>query len=269
MEFLEPTREDSFLCANYQAVYDALVEAETKAEEFVNKTYAGTTKPTIYTSELTPLRVQLEQVIGELQRENKIWVQKERLALESLTLKEIASSEELQTLESLHREYTKNEQALAGVDARVKEIEVVFAKAAAARSKDDAPAKPPKNAAALDAEKTALIAQKEQRVGLLEKIKKAFLAAKEKVVAFVQKMKERGFLEKALQLHKDFAKAWEFAQKLFGEGKELVNEIKEVLKDASNPQTPVLQVATANPEAPAVEAENTDNTDNTDNTYKP
>jgi hypothetical protein len=263
MEVLEPTREDSFLCANYQAAYDALVEAEAKAKAYVAQTYTGTTQPSIYLSALTPLRVQLEATLRQLQRENKIWVQKERVALETLTLKEIASSEELQTLESLHREYTQNEQALAGVDARVKEIEVVFAKAAAARSKDDAPAKPPKNAAALDAEKTALITQKEQKVGVLEKIKKAFLAAKEKVVAFVQKMKERGFLEKALQLRKDFAKAWEFAQKLFGEGKELVNEIKEVLEGVANPQTPTLQVASANPETPAIESEATDNN------YKP
>lgn len=242
----EPKRVDAFIFTNYKAALDAVIGAEERAKAYLDATYKGTTKPTFYLSELAPLRVSLERTLQKLQKENEIWLKKESMQIEALALKEVSESEALALLENAYQEYSENANALSRAESRIGVIEKTFA-ASNTRSKDNAPAKPPKNAAALEKEKQALVSEKETRIGIIAKIKEKVLGWKEQIVAFVERLKERGFLEKALALRATLAKAWDFAQKVFGDGKAILNEIKEALDDVAKDNAPELSTGMGDP----------------------
>lgn len=233
MEVQNPNPTDSFFTAIHKEVYDTIQDALQRTDKFLAETYVGTTVPSVYTSKLKELKASMEPFVRTAQRDNKLYLQKESKALDDALNIEFSKSQELKDVLDILKTHTENETGLQVATARVTEINQVFATAAAARGKEGAPAKPPKNAASLEEERTALQAQIEARGGLFHKIKETVLQAKERLQAFITKLKETGFIEKAAKVWANIKDAVELVQKIINEGRELATDLGVVKVDTT------------------------------------
>lgn len=224
----------SFICSIHKDIADYIDAKIKDTEEYIAIMYKGTTVPSAYLGTLRNLQNTAKEAARSFKKEDMSWANRENSNQDRILQYEVEKHAEINLLIEAAKTYTQEAETIAQLSLREAEIDSVFTKAAASRDAKSGDSKAPKNAAKLDAERTAIVGAKAEKITLLERLKAAIRNGKEKFLNMVEAFKQRGVWEKVLKLRADFGKAWELVKGWLQDAKELAEEAGEIVQQAAN-----------------------------------
>lgn len=223
----------SFIYGIHKDIADYIDAQIKNTEEYIAVMYKGTTVPSAYLGTLRSLQHTAKEAARSFKKEDMSWANRESSNQDRILQYEVEKHAEINLLIEAAKTYTQEAETIARLSEREAEIDSLFTKAASRDSKSGE-RKAPKNAAKLDAERTAIVGAKAEKITLLERLKAAIRNGKEKFLNMVEAFKQRGIWEKVLKLRADFGKAWELVKGWLQDAKELAEEAGEIVQQAAD-----------------------------------
>ena len=158
----------------------------------------------------------------------------EQNALSQMQNNQLAKDAEIDEWASLADAHDQIRCQVNSLGKEANELQQILTPKKAGRSKkDEGLNEQPANAAELQAQLNVIVEHRKEKETKFQKIKAFFRKNLQNFISLVDRLKASNLWERAVELRKGLAKAWEIAKEILEEGKELVSDASISMKGIS------------------------------------